>query len=102
MSRNKLFMLLGVLLLAALVLGACQPAAAPTSAPEPTEAMEEPTEAMEEPTEAMEEPTEAMEEPTEEMMEFEGKSVVAPNCDYGGKVLSIEAMDAYYRCIHTL
>jgi ABC-type transport system substrate-binding protein len=95
MSRNKLFMLLGALLLAGLVLGACQPAAAPTAAPEPTSAPAEPTAAPAEPTEAMAEPTEAMAEPTEEMMEFEGKSVVAPNCDYGGKVLSIEAVDAY-------
>lgn len=60
-----------ILLIAVLVISACQPAAPaqPTEAPEPTEAMEEPTEAMEEPTEAMEEPTEAMEEPTEAMEE---------------------------------
>jgi peptide/nickel transport system substrate-binding protein len=58
MSRNKIFTLLAMLLLAALVLGACQPAAAPTEAPaQPTAA---PTEAMAEPTEAMAEPTEAM------------------------------------------
>ena len=38
--------------------------------------------------EAMEE--EAMEE---EMMEFEPTSVVAPDCDYGGKISSIEAVD---------
>ncbi|NJN43349.1 MAG: peptide ABC transporter substrate-binding protein [Anaerolineae bacterium] len=38
-----------------------------------------------------------MEEPTEEMMEekpFEPASLVAPDCDYGGKIKSIEAVDA--------
>ncbi len=46
---------------------------------------------MEEPTEEpMEEPTE---EPMEEEMMFEGLSVAAENCDYGGKISSIEAVD---------
>lgn len=75
---KKLYSLIILLVISAMVLAACQPAATeePTEAPtevmeEPTEVMEEPTEApteaMEEPTEAMEEPTEAMEEPTEAM-----------------------------------
>lgn len=58
--------------------------------------MEEPTEApAEEPTEEpMEEPTEEpMEEPTEEEMAVEGDVLAAENCDYGGKILSIEAVD---------
>ncbi|NIO07690.1 MAG: peptide ABC transporter substrate-binding protein, partial [Deltaproteobacteria bacterium] len=46
---------------------------------------------MEEPTEVMEEPTEVMEEP----MAFEGMSVAAPSCDYGGKISSIEAVDEF-------
>ncbi len=60
-----------ILLIAVLVLSACQPAATaePTEAPQPTEAMAEPTEVMAEPTEAMAEPTEAMAEPTEAMEE---------------------------------
>jgi ABC-type transport system substrate-binding protein len=71
------------------------PAEEPTEEPaeEPTEApAEEPTEApAEEPTEEApaEEPTEAAEGPAEGMM-----SVAAENCDYGGKISSIEAMDA--------
>ncbi len=93
MKRSKLFILMAALVLASLVLVACQPAAAPTEEPPPppTEVMEEPTEVMEEPTEVMEEPTEVMEEP----MEFEGLSVTAPDCDYGGKISSIEAADEY-------
>lgn len=62
--KRKWMSLMGLLVIAALVLGACAEATA-----EPTEVMEEPepTEAMEE--EPMEEPTEAMEEPAEEMTE---------------------------------
>ena len=93
MSRNKFFVLLGILVLASLVIVACQPSATATQAP-PTEAPAQPTEAPAEPTEAPPEPTEAPAEPTEEpMMEFEGMMVEAPNCDYGGKVASIEAVD---------
>jgi peptide/nickel transport system substrate-binding protein len=32
---------------------------------------------------------------TEDMAEFEGKSITAPDCEYGGKVGSIEATDRY-------
>ncbi len=32
---------------------------------------------------------------TEAMMDFEGKSVAAPNCDYGGKISSVEATGQY-------
>jgi ABC-type transport system substrate-binding protein len=73
MKRNTFFILLSLLVLTGLMLGACQPAA-----PEP-------------------EATEVMEEPTEEMMEetpFEPTSLVAADCDYGGKIKSIEAVDA--------
>ena len=49
---KKLYPLFIVLVIASMVLAACQPAA--TATPEPTEAMEEPTEVMEEPTEVME------------------------------------------------
>jgi len=68
MKVKQLYTLFTVLIVAALVLAACQTAATetPTQPPaaEPTEVMEEPTEVMEEPTEVLEEPTEAMEEPT--------------------------------------
>ena len=57
---KKLFSLLAILIVAAMVLGACAPAATPTEAPvEPTAA---PTEAPPEPTEV---PTEVPPEPTE-------------------------------------
>ena len=35
------------------------------------------------------------EAPAEEMMGYEGKSVEAPDCDYGGKIKSIVAVDQY-------
>ena len=66
---KKFLTLLSVLLLGAMVLGACQPA--PEATAEPTEEMAEPTEEMAEPTEEMAEPTEEMAEPTEEMAETE-------------------------------
>ncbi|HSG42148.1 MAG TPA: ABC transporter substrate-binding protein [Anaerolineales bacterium] len=80
--KQNLLKLLTLLLLASFVLAACGGGAPATDAPEA--AAPEPTE----------EP--AAPEPTEEpMMEFEGKSVAAPNCDYGGKISSIVAVDAY-------
>jgi len=74
-------------LLASFVLAACGGGAA-TEAPAPAEpaAPEEPAAPA-----ATEEP--AMTE--EPMMEFEGKMVAADNCDYGGKISSIVAVDAY-------
>jgi basic membrane protein A len=66
---KKLYSLVILLVIGAMLLVACQPAATEAPAPTATEAMEEPTEAMAEPTEAMEEPTEAMAEPTEAMAE---------------------------------
>jgi multiple sugar transport system substrate-binding protein len=59
--NKKLFALLGLLMIAAMILTACQPSATPTE-----ETMTEETEEMAEETEAMAEETEAMEEPTEE------------------------------------
>jgi ABC-type transport system substrate-binding protein len=88
MKNKSLFAMIALLIVASMVLAACGGGAAPE---EPAAPAEEP---MEEPTEApAEEPTEA---PAEEpMMEFEGKSVMAPSCDYGGKIESIVAVDAY-------
>ena len=80
MFRKKLTLIIGLVLLLSLALVACQPAAEePTEAPPAAEPTEPPAA----------EPTE------EEMMPFEPKSVSAPNCDYGGKVLEIAALDAY-------
>ena len=87
MKSKSLFTMLALLIVASMVLAACGGGAAPE---EPAAPAEEP---MEEPTEEpMEEPTEA---PMEEPMEFEGKMVAAPDCDYGGKIKSITALDAY-------
>jgi peptide/nickel transport system substrate-binding protein len=77
MKRSQnLVRLFGVLMIASLVIAACTPAAtpttAPTSAPQPTSA-----------------PT------TAPMPDFVGTSVSAANCDYGGKIRSIEAVDQY-------
>ncbi len=86
MKNKSFFAMLALLVVASMVLAACgggQPAAPAT---------EEPAPATEEPAPATEEPAPATEEP---MMEFEGKSVVAPDCDYGGKIKSIVAVDAY-------
>ena len=87
MKSKSLFAMIALLIVASMVLAACGGGATE----EPAAPAAEPTE------EPMEEPTEApMEEPTEEpMMEFEGKSVEAPDCDYGGKIKSIVAVDAY-------
>jgi raffinose/stachyose/melibiose transport system substrate-binding protein len=51
MSR-KLFPLISIVLIAAFVLSACAPAAAPTAAPQPTQAPAQPTQAPAKPTEA--------------------------------------------------
>jgi peptide/nickel transport system substrate-binding protein len=105
MKHRKLYSVLAFILLASMVLAACAPAA-PAETPAATEpAVEEPTAVVteppvEEPTEVMteepatEEPTEteepATEEPSEAMASFGAES-----CDYGGKVLSIEALDEF-------
>lgn len=101
MKRKHLFILLSILVAMSMVLAACgTPTEAPTeeAPPAPEEpapeepAPEEPME--EEPTEEPmeEEPTE---EPMEEPMAFEGMTLEAPSCDYGGKIKSITAVDAY-------
>ena len=81
--KQKLLTLLSMLLLASLALTACGGAAA-TEAPAP----EEPAAPAPAPTE---EPA-ATEEP---MAAFEGMMAEAPNCDYGGEIKSIEAVDEF-------
>jgi ABC-type transport system substrate-binding protein len=70
-------------MLASMVLAACGGAPA-TQAPAVTSA---PTEA------ATAAPTEAPTEAATQAPAFEGMSVSAPNCDYGGEIKSIEAVD---------
>jgi ABC-type transport system substrate-binding protein len=74
MKRNTFLSLFSILVLASLMLVACQPAGPAT------------------------EEVVVEEEPTEEVMEeapFEPTSLVAPDCEYGGKIKSIEAVDQY-------
>ncbi len=72
MKNKPLFILLALLVMAGMILVACKPAA------------EEPV---------VEEPV--VEEPVVEEVAFEGKMVEAPDCEYGGKIKSIVAVDAY-------
>ncbi|HNB51045.1 MAG TPA: ABC transporter substrate-binding protein, partial [Anaerolineales bacterium] len=71
MKRNILLSLFSVLVLASLILVACQPAAPAT---EEAAATEEPV-------------------ATEEVAPFEPMKLEAANCDYGGKIKSVEAVD---------
>jgi hypothetical protein len=78
-KRHKIIWALGLTLLLSLALAAC---AQPTATEAPA-------------TEVVVEPTEEPVVPTEEVMAFEGMKVEAPDCDYGGILKSIEAVDAY-------
>ena len=90
MKRN-LHVLLSLVVLASLALAACGGAAPATQPPAPTQAPVTQAPATEAPTQAMTEaPTEAA---TEAPSNFEGMSVSAPDCNYGGEVKSIEAVD---------
>lgn len=93
MKFKKLFVILAILVMVSTFFAACAPATEAPAVEEPVveePAAEEPV--VEEP--AVEEP--AAEEPAaEEPIAFEGKSVEAPNCDYGGKIKSIVAVDQY-------
>jgi len=78
MKRKTLFTLLAFLVIASMVLTACQPAATPA----PTEAppVEQPTEA----------PTAV---PPTEAPKYEGLTLTAPDCEYGGFIKEIAAVD---------
>ncbi|HET9587148.1 MAG TPA: ABC transporter substrate-binding protein [Anaerolineales bacterium] len=86
MKRN-LHVLLSLLIVGSIVLAACAPAAT-----EPPVATEAPmTEAPMTEAPMTEAPTEA----ATEAPAFDGLSVAAPDCDYGGKISSIEALDQF-------
>jgi ABC-type transport system substrate-binding protein len=95
MSR-KIYLFTALLLVLSMLLAACTQA---TEAPAEPEEVEPATEvpAAEEPAavEPTAEPT--AEEPAAEEPEvaFEGTKLEAPDCEYGGKIKSIEAVDAY-------
>jgi ABC-type transport system substrate-binding protein len=80
--KRNLFALLSLLVLASVVLAACGGGAATTEAPAPQEP-------------AAPEPTKAPEPTAVPAPAFEGMMVEAPNCDYGGTVKSIEAVDEF-------
>ncbi len=92
---NKMFRFAAVLIILAMVLGACQPAAAPTTAPEPP--VVQPTEAPVVETEAPVVPTEAPVVPTEEPTEAPVEETEAPapsildqvDMDYEGSIVTI-------------
>ncbi len=93
MKNHKLLLLLSMFLIFALALAACTGSGQePATDTETTTTEEEaPTE-----TEEMEEEAPAeTEEMEEEAMAFEPISVAAENCDYGGKISSIEAVDEF-------
>jgi ABC-type transport system substrate-binding protein len=85
MNRKMLYNLGAILVLLSMVLSACATPAATTEAPKPTEAPVQPTEAPAQPTEVP--PTEVP------VAVFEPLSLSAPDCEYGGLVKSIEAVD---------
>lgn len=92
MYRKPLYVLGAVIVVLSMVLAACAPQ--PTEAPPPPAAETEappppPTEPPPPPEEA---PTEAPAMP-EEPAGYEGMKYEAPDCDYGGVIKSIEAVD---------
>lgn len=102
MNRKMLYVLGAAVLLLSMVLSACAPQApATTEAPpaEPTKAPTKPPEPTKAPTKPPE-PTAttapvATEAPTEAPPSYDGMALEAPNCDYGGKIKAIRALDQY-------
>lgn len=88
MKKHKPFLLISLLLVLMLALAAC--GSGTEEAAEDTEAVASEPEVEEE---VAEEPMD--EEPVEEEMTFEPTSVAAENCDYGGKISSIESTDEF-------
>jgi ABC-type transport system substrate-binding protein len=109
MNRKIFFVMFSVLVLFSMILSACAPAATqlpatqepeapaetePPAEPEETEPPAEPEET--EPPAEPEETEEPEPEPVEtEEMAYEGMMVAAEDCDYGGKIKSISAVDEY-------
>jgi peptide/nickel transport system substrate-binding protein len=86
--KRNLFVLLSMLVIASVVLAACGGGAPATEEAAPTEAPATEAPATEAPTEA------ATEAPTEAAA-YEGMMVESPDCEYGGEIKSIEAVDEF-------
>ncbi len=102
MKHNKLFILAGLLVLASLILAACKPAATPTPAAGGESTTGESTGGETTTGESMEGGETTGETTGGETtggetapMAFEPMSVDAGNCDYGGKIKSISAVDEF-------
>jgi peptide/nickel transport system substrate-binding protein len=99
MKPKPFYVVIAILVMASMILAACTPAATPEApAPAPAEPTQPPAAPADTPVPAEPEPPEAPEptepmEPTEPPMAFEPMSVSAGNCDYGGKILDITALD---------
>jgi peptide/nickel transport system substrate-binding protein len=94
MKSKPFYVVIAVFVMASMLLAACAPAATPEApAPAPVEP-EAPAPAPAD-TPVPEPPAEpaAPAEPAEPPMAFEPMSVSAENCDYGGKILDITALD---------
>jgi len=94
MYRKPLYILGVVVVLMSMLLAACAPQAATTVAPPPATEAPPPTQAPTEPPPPTEPPVEEP-APTEAMPMYEGMKFEAPNCDYGGILKSIEAVDEF-------
>ncbi len=95
MRQKRIFFLFALLLIASMALVSCKttkPAAPTAAAEKPTAAAEKPTEAAVEPTEEKAAPAE---KPYKEIPYEEPLSVAAKDCDYGGKIKEIAAVDQY-------
>ena len=86
MSQNrKWFSLVSLLIVAAVLISACAPVTTPTTPPpQPTQPPPPPTQ-----------PPKPTEVPTEAPPAFEPMSYSAPDCNYGGIMKSIEAVDEH-------
>jgi peptide/nickel transport system substrate-binding protein len=92
MKPKLFYVVIAVFVMASMLLASCAPAATP-EAPAPAEPTQPPAAPADTPVPAAPEPTEpAAPEPP---MAFEPMSVSADNCDYGGKILSVESVDEF-------
>jgi hypothetical protein len=97
MKHNKIYLIVAGIVLFSMVLAACAPQVSQpiaTEVPEISQPIATPEESVATEPPATEEPV-ATEEPTEvpAAPAYEGMVYAAPNCDYGGILKSIEAVD---------